>query len=337
MKANANQLRGAIDAANPDIRLYLLHGPDEAGAQEWAVRLARTMGPEAERVDLEPSTLKSNPGRLADEAASLSLFGGARHIRITGAGEECVEAATLLLDGERAGNPVVAIAPSLKSSARLVKLALASPRAMAFACYVPEGADAEKLAVTIAREQGLRTTGDTAMRLATASGGDRSVMTRELEKIALYLDAAPDRPREIDDAALDAIGADLGDAEMSRAIDAAIDGQPDILGTELARLDEAGVSPIPILRQLARRLMTLADLRAQIDAGAGVAQVSEGVFFREKAITARALRHWRSDRITVAIDRIRQAERGMMGSASAGNVLAQSAILAVARMAARQR
>ncbi|MGH6612964.1 DNA polymerase III subunit delta [Sphingomonas sp.] len=337
MKANANQLRGAIDAANPDIRFYLFHGPDEAGAQEWALRLARVMGPEAERVDIEPSSLKSNPGRLADEAASMSLFGGARHIRIAGAGEECLEAATLLLDGERAGNPVVAIAPSLKSSAKLVKLALASPRAMAFACYVPEGADAEKLAVAIAREQGLRTTGDAAMRLATASGGDRAVMTRELEKIALYLDAAPDRPREIDDAALDAIGADLGDAEMGRAIDAAIDGQPDALGAELARLDEAGVSPIPVLRQLARRLMTLAELRAQVDAGAGVAQVSEGVFFREKAITARALRHWRSDRIAAAIDRIRLAERGMMGSASAGTVLAQSAILAVARMAARQR
>ena len=41
-----------------------------------------------------------------------------------------------------------------------------------------------------------------------------AVMTRELEKLALYLDAAPERPRELDDAALDAVGADLGDSEM---------------------------------------------------------------------------------------------------------------------------
>ena len=84
VKANANQIRAAIDAASPDIRLYLLHGPDESGAQEIAARLARTMGPDAERVDLEPAMLKSNPGRLADEAASMSLFGSARHIRIQG-------------------------------------------------------------------------------------------------------------------------------------------------------------------------------------------------------------------------------------------------------------
>jgi len=337
VKANANQIRAAIDATSPDIRLFLLHGPDEAGAQELAARVARKMGPEAERVDIEPSTLKSNPGRLADEAASLSLFGGARHIRISGAGEESLEALTLLLDMERTGNPVVAIAPSLKGTAKVVKLAQASPYAMAFACYVPEGAEADKLVSTIAREFGMRTTGDTATRLAAASGNDRAVMTRELEKLALYLDAAPDRPREIDDAALDAIGADLGETEISRVIDAAIDGRPDIVGAELARLDEAGVSPVPILRQLARRLMTLAELRAQVDAGAGVAQVTDSVFFREKAITARALRHWRSDKLAGAIDRIRQAERGMMGAATAGSVLAHTAIVAVGRMAARQR
>jgi DNA polymerase-3 subunit delta len=337
VKANANQIRAAIDAASPDIRLYLLHGPDEAGAQEIAARLGRTMGPDAERVDLEPSYLKSNPGRLADEAASMSLFGTARHIRISGAGEECLEAFTLLLDAERAGYPVVAIAPSLKSTARVVKLALGAPRAMSFACYLPEGGDAEKLAIAIAREQGLRTTGDSAARLASASGGDRAVMTRELEKLALYLDAAPERPRELDDAALDAVGADLGDAEMARAIEAAIDGRPDAVADELARLGEAGVSPIPVLRQLVRRLMTLAELRAEIDGGANPGQVIERVFFRERAATGRALRLWSAPKINDAIDRARQAERAIMASATAGNVLADSALVTVARMAARQR
>lgn len=336
MKANANSIRSAMDAPG-DTRLFLLHGPDEAGAQDLAKRLGRAVGPDAERVDLEPSLLKSTPARLADEAASLSLFGGARYIRVSGAGEECLDALTLLLAVEQAGNPVVVIAPTIKNTAKVVKLAQGSPRAMAFACYVPEGAEADRLVSTIARELGMRTTGDTASRIAAAAGGDRAVMTRELEKVALYLDAAADRPREIDDAALDAIGADVGDAEMGRAIDAAIEGKPDVLGTELARLNEAGVSPIPVLRQLTRRLMALAELRAQVDGGAAVAQVTEKIFFREKAITERALRHWSSGALTGAIDRIRQAERGMMGSATAGPILAEFAIVAVARVAARQR
>jgi len=162
-------------------------------------------------------------------------------------------------------------------------------------------------------------------------------MTRELEKLALYLDASPERPRELDDAALDDVGADLGDSEMSRAIDAAIDGRPDLLGTELARLEEAGVSQIPVLRQLVRRLMTLAELRAEVDGGASAGTVIERVFFRERAATGRALRTWSAPKISEAIQRARLAERAIMSSGTAGTVLAQSAIVAVARMAARQR
>jgi DNA polymerase-3 subunit delta len=337
MKANLNQLTRAIESGNPEIRLYVLHGPDEAGAREMALRLARALGPEAERVDLEPALLKSDPGRLADEAASMSLFGTARHIRVAGAGEESVAAATLLLAAERAGNPAVFIAPGVKGSSALVKLATASSRAMACVFYVPEGGEADKIATSIAREQGLRTTGGTAERIAAAAGGDRAVMTRELEKIALFLDAAPERPRELDDAALDAIGADLGDAEMSRAIDAAIAGGPAVLADELARLGVAGVSPIPMLRQLVRRLMSLAELRGEIDAGADFGAVIERVFFRERDATARALRIWSAPKISEAIERVRRAERGTMAPGNAGGVLSDAAIVGVARMAARQR
>ena len=75
MKANEAQAKAALDRPSPDIRLYLLHGPDEAGAAALAQRLAKALGPAAERVDLDAATLKSDPARLADEAASASLFG----------------------------------------------------------------------------------------------------------------------------------------------------------------------------------------------------------------------------------------------------------------------
>lgn len=339
MKVNPNQLRQALDSANPAIRLYLLHGPDESGARDLAVRLARAMGPDAERVDLDGATLKSDPGRLAAEAASLSLFGSARHIRVNGVGEESHDALALLLDAERTGNPVVAIAPTLKASGKVVKLAIAAPNAMSFACYPPEAAEADRLATSIASEHGLRASGGTAARLFAAAGGDRAILTREIEKLALYLDASPDRPATLDDDAIDAVGADLGEAEMGRAIEAAIAGDSAALGAELARLSEAGVSPIPLLRSLVRRLMTLAELQAEIAAGASIASVIEGprVFFKEKASTGRALRQWNAIKLSGAIDHLRKAERAIMGSATVGPVLAEAACLAVARAVQRQR
>src|SRR3546814_17052655 len=86
-----------------------------------------------------------------------------------------------------------------------------------------------------------------------ASGGDRAIVAREIEKIALFHDAGTDRPGEIDDAALDAIGADLGEAAMSRAIAGAVGGEAGVIRIEWTRLRAAGVSPLPLQRGLVRR------------------------------------------------------------------------------------
>lgn len=339
MKATLPQIRAAMAAPSPDLRLYLLHGPDEAGAAELAAVLARSMGADAERVDLDGATLRSDPARLGDEAASISLFGGARHIRISGAGDECVEAVTGLLGAARAGNPVVAIAPTLRSTSRLVKLALESRAAMAFACYVPEGRGAEQLATSIAADHGLRPVGGSAARLVAASGGDRAIITREVEKLALYLDAAPDRIRELDDAALDAVGADLDEAAAGDAIAALVEGRPDDLGNELHRLAEAGVSPVSWLRQLGGRLRALAEMRAEVDRGTSPSEVVKRhrVHFREEQATIRALGTWTSAMLGRAIEAASRTEREQRSGHQAGEVTASVWALEAARRIAARR
>lgn len=338
MKGNARDARGAVDRPSADCRLYLFHGPDAAAAAELADRLGAALGPDAERIDFDGSALRADPARLADEAASLSLFGGTRYIRVSGAGEECLDAFTALLEAERAGNPVVALAPTVKSTAKIVKLAIESRRALAVALYEPSAADAEKLVVAMAREEGLRPIGDSARRIVAAAGGDRAVMRREIDKLALYLDAAPDRPADLDDAAIDAIGADLGEPEMTRLVEAVVGGDASALGGELARLGDAGVSPIPWLRQLARRLLTLAEIRGDVDRGGEMGAVLKRhrVFFREEQATARAVRRWSPIMLARALDRVRQAERAVMASATAGGVLADHEVTDLTRAVARR-
>lgn len=338
MKANANQIRAALGKPGPDIRLYLLHGSDEAASADLARMLAKAMGPDAERVDFDGAQLKGDPSRLVDEAAAMSLFATARHIRIASAGEESLEAFTMLLAAERAGNPVVALAPSVKTTAKIVKLAIDSPRAMAFASYAPTAADAERLAATIAGETGLRLANGVARRLVELTGGDRALLGREIEKLALYLDAAPEAPRDAGHDALDAIGADLGDSEMSRAIDAVIEGRVADLGAELTMLTEAGTSPIPWLRQLVRRLIALAEMRGEVERGDPVDAVMKRhrVFFRDEANTAKSLRRWSPTMLATAIARVRAAERAVMASGNAGTVIAETAVTALAQAIARR-
>jgi DNA polymerase-3 subunit delta len=339
VKASENQLISALDAASPAIRLYVLHGPDEAGAAEHAARLGRALGADAEKVAIDGSSLKSDPGRVVDEARSLALFGGRRWILVSGAGEDAIEAAQLLLAEPQVEHPVVLLAPGVRAKGKLIEFAVAQPAAMSFACYVPDGANADRMVAGIAREHGLRPTPNAARRLMSASNGDRAIIAREVEKLALYLDAAADRPRELDEEALDALGAELGDAQMSDVVDAALEGRVRDIARELGRFAESGGAAIPLLRQTVRKLMALAAMRAQVDAGkqpAGVVKATR-VHFREEASTIRQVQRWKSIEIAAAIDRLRRAERALMSAGGAGEILSDVAITETTRTAARAR
>ena len=181
MKVKEGPLAKALDRPSPDIRLYLLHGPDEAQAADLAQRLGRAMGADAERVDLDGAALKARPGALADEAASLSLFGGKRWIRVTGMAEDSLAAVEALLAVPAAGNPVVALAPTLKGTGKLLKLVNAAPAVMACALYPPDAQQAARNTAALAREHGVRLVGDTAALIVEATGGDRAVIAREIE------------------------------------------------------------------------------------------------------------------------------------------------------------
>ncbi len=341
MKANANEIARALDAANGPVRFFLLYGPDEAGSAALARRLERAMGQEAERIDLDGSTLKADPARLVDEAASISLFGGRRWIRIQPAGDEIASAVASLLDADVAGNPVVALAGALKPSSPLVKLALDHKLALAHPSYVPDARDAAQIAETLAREAGLRLPRDLGRTLAISCSNDRSIMAQEIEKLALYLDAAPDRPAEATAEELEAIGASNPDGELSKLVDAIMGGQPGRVGVEIARLGQSGIAGIPVLRALFRRLILLAALRRDIDGGqspaAAVEARGKAIFFKEKpAITDQASR-WPADRLAALADKLLAAERSLKSSGTAGDILAEAEMLTISRFAARRR
>ena len=343
MKANKGQIERAIDAPPADIRMFLLHGPDESGSRALAARLERAMGPDAERIDLDSAGLKGDPARLADEAASISLFGGVRHIRLMlASAEDALAAIQALVEAPQAGNPVVAIAGTLRGTSAALKYALAEPSIMSFASYVPEGQDADRLAMAMARDAGLRLSGsDVGKRLAAAASGDRAILAQEIEKFALYLDAAPDRPGELDYAALDALGADSDDGDTARLVDAVMGGNPAGVSDEVGKLASVGIEGIPLLRAVMKRAQQLAGYRAEVDQGSSIdavlASAGKSLFWKDKATVQRQLGLWRSDRLAIALSRLMAAERAVKSSGSLGAVAAEAELLAISRAAARSR
>ncbi len=341
MKANRAQVEKALKGRSADIRFFLLYGPDEAGSRALGRLLAAAMGAEAERVDLSGSELKSDPARLADEAASISLFGGARYIWVEPAADDAAAAAEALVEATTAGNPVIMIGGALKPASRLLKLALAAPCAMAFASYVPEGADADKMVLEMARDMGLGMRPDLARRIAGAAGGNRAIVAQELAKLALFADAAPERPREVDHEALDAIGAANDEGDLSRLVDSVSGGNAALLQAELLRLASEGIEGIALIRAVLRRMTLLAQLRSEVERGNSVdtvmASKGKSLFWKEKPAVSQQLTRWRSDLLAKGIGRLLDAERQVKASGGLGPLAVSEELLAICRQAARLR
>ncbi|AGH49741.1 DNA polymerase III subunit delta [Sphingomonas sp. MM-1] len=342
MKASQRQIEQALDRADPAIRFYLLHGPDESASRALAKRLAKALGADAEKVALAGATLKADPALLADEAAAIALFGGPRHILIDPAGDEILEAVEALLALARAGNPVVAVAGALRKDSKLLKLATADDAAMAFASYVPEGRDADRIAVALGREMGLLIEPDVARRLAAASAGDRAVLGQELDKFAAFLDADRDHPRPLDHEALDRLGADSEEGDLSRLVDTALAGDVAAADDELSRLIALGTDAIPIVRAFQRQLLLLIQLRAEVAEGKSIDAVMAGpagraVFWKEKDRVARLLTRWTPEALATALGRMADTGRQVMRSGGPGIIAMETEILALARAASRLR
>lgn len=341
MKASRGQIEKALDAPPADIRLFLLHGPDEAGSVALGKRLERAMGEQAERVDLDGSALRDDPARLADEAASFSMFGDRRWIRVNGMGDESLPAVTALLQAQAAGNPVIAVAGAIKSTSKLLKLALDSPMAMAFASYQPDAREAEQIAAAIAREGGLRLGPDLARRIVDLANGNRALMAGEIEKLVLYLDASPENPREATAEALDALSADNPDSDAAPLVNAVLGGDLRAMHRELGRLTESGTAMAAVLRPLITRAMLIANIRMSFDDSGRLDAAVEGagkqVFWKDKAVVTRQVRLWDAHGVARVIQRLAQAERQSRSGKGLGDLLVRHELLAIARQAARER
>ncbi len=338
MKAAKHTIGKAVDQPDPSVRFYLLHGPDDAQSRALGARLLEALG--AERFLVASGAIRSDPAVLADEAGAMSLFGGARVIWIEPAGEDIAEAVGALLDANGNESPVVAIAGALRKTSALLKLAEASPQAVAHAASLPEGADAERMVIDVGRRFGLKIDPRLASRVADSCGNDQAVVVQELQKLALYADASPQSPKPLDEDALDAVGAELAEGNVPRLADLALAGEVEELVEELTKLPP-GAEGIPAVRALQRRLLMLAPARARMDRGesldAVMTSLGRSLFWKDKEIVARMLSRWGAGGLATIAERAGRLERGLMFSRAPDREALGEELLSIARAARGRR
>jgi DNA polymerase-3 subunit delta len=335
VKASKASIGRAVDQPDPRLRFYLFHGPDEAQSRALGQRLLDGLG--ATKFIVPAAAAKSDPATLADEAGAMTLFGGPRVIWVEPAGDEIAAGVEALLEAPASESPVVAIAGALRKTSALLKLAEAAPQAIAFAAYAPEGQDAERMVIDLGRRFGLKVGPSVAARLAQSAGNDQAIVAQELQKLALYVDASPQAPKDLDQDALDDVGAESSEGDFQRLADLALAGEVSELADELARLPAGGNEAIPVIRSLQRRLLMLAPLRARVERGERVdgimTSMGKSLFFKDKAKVQRMLSRWSAEGLATAAERAGKLERALMFTPAPDQEALGEELLAIARKA----
>ncbi|HVJ53657.1 MAG TPA: DNA polymerase III subunit delta [Aliidongia sp.] len=313
MKPAAAQLRGFLRDPPASIAAILLFGPDDGLVRERADQLCQAvLGPAKDDpfrlAVLTGDVLRQDPARLADEAASIGLFGGKRVVRVREAGDALSKTLQFVLERAAGDSLILIEAGDLGRSSSLRKLAEAAPNAAAIACY----ADGPRELATLIREmmgQHNISIGEEAVSyLVQNLGENRLVSRQELEKLILL---AGDGGR----IGLDEAIASVGDSSVLAIEDViydSLDGDAGAVETALSRLFLEGQAAVTILRAAQRHAQKLHLAASLVAKGTAIDAVVNGmrppIFFKYTDRFRGQLGAWPPERAQRLLKLLLQAE-----------------------------
>ncbi|ANU06876.1 DNA polymerase III subunit delta [Paraurantiacibacter namhicola] len=348
MKLTQRDFRQGAARAASECRIFFFCGPDEAGASAAANAIAGLIEDPGERVEFSGADMRSDPVRLVDEARSSSLFGDKRHLFIRASGEEAHEGLKLLtaaIDmGEGDGAcPVLVHATSATDKSRTAKLLAGRKDALVAMFYPPDLRDMAREVRQMAGAAGLTLSGDIAERIARGCGLDARLAQSEVTKLALYLGADPQSPKQASVEALEEIGAVTEEDGFQPVVDAVLGGQVRRLPAEIARMRELSLNPVGLLLAMERRAAQLAGLagrlgrRPDVQAFMNEEKQARRIFFKDQRALAQQLERWRGRNLERLVDRLTALHRQLLTNSQAAELLLAQELTQIARFAARKR
>ena len=333
----AHEVDGWLARPDPRIAIVLIYGPDHGLVAERAKAFAAKSGVPLDDafsvVRLDAGEVERDPGRLLDEAGTISMFSSRRMIwiRDAGANKAFADAVKALATAPPADTLVLIEAGDLKKGAALRAAAESAPAAIALPCYADDGRSIDAVIDDAVQKAGMTIGLDARQLLKRNLGGDRLASRGEIDKLITY--AQGQRTIEVED-----VIAATGDASMV-TVDAVIDAM--LLGKLLefdiafSRFTAAGNAFFPLLSGALRQFHSLDILRSGMDqagksASAAVAGAKPPVFFARKAIVETALSRWTRSAIAGALERIQRTVLSSRERAALAEPIVRQCFLALA-------
>jgi DNA polymerase-3 subunit delta len=324
-----------------DLVAALVYGPDQGLVRERAVTVAKSVLPDLNdpfRVaELDESIIESDPARLWDEAAALSMTGGRRVVRVRSANNGLAPTFQKFLAAPPGDALIVIEAGDLAKSGALRRVFEAAGNAAAIPCYPDDGRALEDLVRSHLKSRGLSIDEGALNYAVSRLGSDRGITRSELEKLALYAMGE----KAVTEEHVSAVMGDESELRMDDAFDAAGEGDFSRLDKRLAQLWTAGTQPVGVLRQAMGHFQRLTQARADMNEGgnlvAAIKKMRPPVHFsRENSMKAQVSR-WSMPQLESALDLLYEAEALAKTTGIPAEAACGRALLSVAALAGRGR
>jgi DNA polymerase-3 subunit delta len=337
----ASEVDRFVAKPDPAMPIVLVYGPDAGLVRERVDALVRASVDDPNDpfafVRIESEELAGNPGRLADEANTVPLFGGRRAVLLkVNSRHNIVPSLEAVLDSAARDCRVIVEAGELRKTAPLRTLFEKAKTAAAVACYPDGERDLARVIDEELREAGLTLAPEARIALAALLGGDRLASRNEIRKLALYCKGQ--KMIELTDVM--AIVADASALALDGVIDAAFAGETRDVETEFGKARGSGSSPAAIVSAAIRQVANLHKMRLAVENGDSIEfAMKRGAppvhFSREKAVGA-ALRTWTPARLLRAMQQLAEASLEARRNAALAETIAQRTLLSLA-VSARRR
>lgn len=307
---------------DPKLRAVLIYGPDVGLVRERLNLMTKAVAGAVDDpfrvIEFSAGVLGEDPARLIDEAASLSLTGGRRVVRVRDATDTLGALFESFLETAGAksavGDALVLVTGGELGPRSKLRLAFEqSDKAAALPCYADGAESLEVLVRSTLAAAGLQITPDALAWLTDRLGGDRELSRRELEKLILYMGADTKKSggTVTDEDVLACIGdtAALGLDDLTFAIG---DGDQGTMQRVYGRLTAEGTSPVSILTAVARHFVRLHETRGRMAEGKSADQAAAmlrpPVFFKLKDRFQSQAKRWNESLVARGLDILMDAE-----------------------------
>ncbi|HLJ64823.1 MAG TPA: DNA polymerase III subunit delta [Stellaceae bacterium] len=342
MKLPPARLVSFLRSPGSDHRAVLIYGADAGLVRERADTLARAVSPELNdpfRVsELSAAAILADRARLHDEAASQSLTGGRRLVRVREAGDAASAVLERYLADPPKGEALVLVeAGELAKKSSLRRLFENHALGVAIACYADGDRERQALVREVMGAHAITITPDAVDYLAGELGEHRGVSRQELEKLALY---AGDEGRVTVSEARALIGDGTG-VTPEDIVFAAAEGEVRDLVHAMSRAFHEGQAAVALVRAALRHFQRLHLAASHLAAGASpeeaIRALRPPVFALLQERFKQQLRHWPPRRLVQALDLLLEAERNTKRTGIPDEAVAQEVLLRLARAVAQRR